>query len=158
MPTPSTLRPCPPAPPPRQPDAPLLRDLVNRHAEPLAQLLQDHLSARSAGAGRDFQAGAAAWRQQGPQRFSSWLFGITLGLLRQASAGDVRGGAGNPGENHPGAIAPDFAHRLAQALPAALAGPLQTLAQSGLDDTGCALFLCKPAAVALPDEQNRIQT
>lgn len=178
MPTPSTLRPCPPASPHEQPDAPLLRDLVGRHAELLAQLLQEHLAARSAGAGRDFQAGAAVWREQGLRRFSSWLFGITLGLLREGgadaarvAAGEV--GAGHPGAGHPGASAPrqehpdagalvvdasHFAGRLAQTLPSALTDPLLTLARSGLDDTRCALFLCKPAAAVAPGEPNRIQT
>lgn len=153
MPTPSTLRPCPPASPPGQPDAPLLRDLVSRHAEPLAQLLQDHLVARSPGAGRDFQAGTAAWRGQGPQRFSAWLFGITLGLLRESSVGDAWVAA-----QESGTCAPDFADRLAQAMPPALATPLLTLARSGLDPTRCALFLCKPAAASAPDRPNRIQT
>lgn len=184
MPTPSTLRPCPPASPQGLPDALLLRDVVSRHAEPLAQLLHDHLAVHSASAGRDFQAGVAAWRQQGPLRFSSWLFGITLGLLRESGAGDAgqgqpaacRPAAGGPATGDLAAPRPEagssgsskrappataaigFADRLALALPPALATPLLTLARSGLAPTRCALFLCKPADIALSGELNRIQT
>lgn len=177
MPTPSTFRPCPPALPHEQPDATLLRDLVGQHAEPLAQLLRDHLAACSAGAGHGFQAGAAAWRQQGTQRFSSWLFGVALALLRDSQAGDGwgalgrsrKGGtaagdpaAGDPAAGGPAASefaghGPGLAERLEHALPAGLTAPLLALARSRLDDTRCALFLCKPAAT-VPDALNRIQT
>lgn len=136
MPTPSLYR-C------RQPDvsrgaaAPRLQDLIRRHAEPLAQLLRQHLATAPADGGAGFDAAAAHWRERGSGPFSSWLYGIALGLLREADAAPASWPAGA-----------GFLDRFTQAMPPEVAKPLLALARSELDAAECALYLCKPGPAA----------
>lgn len=136
MPTPSLYR-C------RQPDvsrgaaAPRLQDLIRRHAEPLAQLLRQHLATAPTDGGAGFDAAAAHWRKRGSGPFSSWLYGIALGLLREADAAPASSPAGA-----------GFLDRFTEAMPAEVAKPLLALARSELDAAECALYLCKPAPAA----------
>ncbi len=133
MPTPSLYRRRPPDVSREALAAPSLHDLLRRHAEPLAQLLRRRLADGAAG----FDAAAAPWRERGPGPFSSWLYGIALGLLRVADA--------SPAPSPAGA---GFIDRFTETLPPEVARPLLALARSRLDAAECALYLCKPARAA----------
>lgn len=133
MPTPSLYRRRPPDVSRAAAAAPRLHDLLRRHAEPLAQLLRQHLAPAPADGAAGFDAAAASWRERGPGPFSSWLYGIALGLLREADASPA--GAG-------------FIDRFSAAMPPDVARPLLALARSELDAAECALYLCKSACAA----------
>ncbi|MFD4836592.1 hypothetical protein ACFWP0_03735 [Achromobacter sp. NPDC058515] len=78
----------------------------------------------------------AANRGRGQAIITSWLYGVTLRLLRDALA---TGGA------------EPFALRFLQAFPREFARPMLILALSGSSYVACSLYLCKPASSAASD-------
>jgi hypothetical protein len=125
------------ATPQAETDVPL-RDLVYRHASELERLLEAHVQRIDPGLARAFGQQAQSYRELGRAKFSSWLYGATLRLLRDSVAAGLAG-------------QPDFALRFLGGFPQPLARPMITLALSSVSYVACAIYLCKPACAALRD-------
>ncbi|SSW66804.1 hypothetical protein [Achromobacter agilis] len=115
-----------------------LRDLVCRHARELEGLLAAHLQHTAPALAPAFGQQLEACRKLGGTKFSSWLYGVTLRLLRDSLAK----GFAEPS---------DFALRFLRGFPQSLARPMITLALSSISYVACSIYLCKPACAAPQD-------
>ncbi|MGY6273157.1 hypothetical protein ACXIUT_26075 [Achromobacter denitrificans] len=115
-----------------------LRDLVYRHSPELERLLESHVQRSDPGLAPAFAQQADAYRKLGRVKFSSWLYGATLRLLRDSLAKGLAELSG-------------FALRFLGGVPQSLARPMITLALSTVSYVGCAIYLCKPAGAAARD-------
>lgn len=113
-----------------------LRDLVQRHAGQLEQLLGEQMQQTNPLHAQAFRSCADIYRGQGRGAVASWLYGVTLKLLRDAFA---------QGQ------AERFVLRLHQAFPSEFSRPLLILALGGGSYAACSIYLCKPAAAAASD-------
>ncbi|MGE8686049.1 MAG: hypothetical protein ACN6PJ_02860 [Achromobacter sp.] len=117
---------------------PPLRDLVCLHASALSGLVKAQVQRTDPGLAPAFGQQIEACRKLGRARFSSWLYGVTLRLLRDSFGKGF-------------AELSDFALRLLRGVPAPLARPMITLALSGISYVGCSIYLCKPACAVARD-------
>ncbi|MNL15827.1 hypothetical protein D3C87_1368380 [compost metagenome] len=107
-----------------------LRDLVRRHCAQLERLLTEEMQSKSPAYAQAFGGCVEAHRSRGQATVASWLYGVTLCLLRD---GWVAG------------VAEQFVLRFMQTFPREFARPMLILALSGGSDIACSLYLCKPA-------------
>ncbi len=115
-----------------------LRDLVARHAGELERLLDAQVQCTDPALARAFGLQLESYRERGGAAYPSWLYGVSLRLLRDSAA---------KGLDEPS----DFSLRFLRGLPPALARPMITLALSSISYAACAIYLCKPASAAAQD-------
>lgn len=108
-----------------------LRDLVHRHCAQLERLLTEEMQSKAPAYAQAFGGCVEAHRSRGQAIVASWLYGVTLRLLRDGWATGV---------------AEQFVLRFVQAFPHEFARPMLILALSGGSYIACSLYLCKPAS------------
>lgn len=113
-----------------------LRDLVRLHAGQLERLLGEQMLKTDPLHAQAFRRCADAYRGQGCGAIASWLYGVTLKLLRDAYAK-------GQGER--------FLSRFLQTFPPEFSRPLVLLALGGGSYAACSIYLCKPAGAAASD-------
>ncbi|KGD86848.1 hypothetical protein JL37_28480 [Achromobacter sp. RTa] len=115
-----------------------MRDLVCQHASGLSGLVAAYVQRTDPGLAQAFGQQMEACRTLGPAQFSSWLYGVTLRLLRDSLGKGL-------------AELSDFALRFLREVPPSLARPMITLALSSISYVACTIYLCKPACAAARD-------
>ena len=113
-----------------------LRDLVFRHSGQLERLLLEEMRHTGPACAQAFGGCVEANRSRGQAIFASWLYGVTLRLLRDALATDSAG---------------RFVTRFLQVFPREFARPMVILALSADSYVDCAMYLCKPATAPARD-------
>ncbi|QVQ28197.1 hypothetical protein [Achromobacter deleyi] len=108
-----------------------LRDLVRRHCARLERLLKEEMQRKGPAYAQAFGGCVEAHRGRGEAPVASWLYGVTLHLLRDGWAAGV---------------AEQFVWRFLEAFPREFGRPMLILALSGGSYITCSLYLCKPAS------------